>query len=573
MKTFLIVLAVIIALCAIAFCVWFVVMAKLGRCPLCILKAIGRQKLTIDLSEEEDYASDVSPSPIMGWSSWNMLRNHISEDAIYDTAQVLVKTGLADAGYRYVNIDDCWQSSQRDENGELQGDLETFPSGMEMLCRKINAIGLKMGLYSSNGTNTCEDLPASLGNEVKDAKTIVKWGAEYLKYDFCHHKNLSGFTPVIERLLISRRGNKAEIELKPEDAVFTGRARIIKVKKLPTGKGIGYLNHGAGTAQFTFEAPETNEYAVTVQFKKNLLNTKKYMQMIVNGKLYEVHFPSGRSFTPDARVQLTVKLQAGENTILLKNPIVTAADSAYTQYKRMGEALREASRSYALDNSTEERPVTFSICEWGFNHPWNWGAKAGNMWRTTMDIFPSWKSIVHIYNRSIGLYPFASPSHVNDPDMLEVGNGNLTEDENKAHFTLWCMMAAPLVLGNDLRLLLDGSSKSAMLMRILTNKSLILVDQDPLVKPAKRIKKGSIDTLVRPLYNGDTVVCFFNKTKTKKAVELDISTLTQDEYLSLAGAPSYEIHDLWSDEREHTSRIVSTVAGHGVRVFRIKAEQ
>ena len=220
--------------------------------------------------------------------------------------------------------------------------------------------------------------------------------------------------------------------------------------------------------------------------------------------------------------------------------------------------------------NTEPKPITFSICEWGASKPQFWAPKAGNMWRTTHDIFAKWSSIKIIYEHNVELYKYASPGHFNDPDMLEVGNGNLTPEENKSHFTLWCMMAAPLVLGNDIRKLLDGSKESDVIIKILTNNSLILVDQDSLGKPAKRIKKGSLDILARPLYNGDTVVCFFNKSNSNKAVEFDVESLKEDSYLAFeSSVDGYQIHDLWSDDRTHNTKIVTSVPKHGVKVYRI----
>ena len=568
--TFLIILLVLVLTAFAALGIWFAIYVKNGGCPLCAIKAIGRSRLTINVEEDEDYVNGASVSPLMGWSSWNTLRNHICEEDILETAKAMKELGLLEAGYRYVNLDDCWHSSLRDDDGKLQGDFESFPSGIENLCKKINDMGFKLGIYSSNGTNTCEDLPASLGNERLDAKTFASWGIEYLKYDFCHHENLHGATPVIEYLDISPKGSHSTIRLDPEDAVFTGRAKIVKRKKLPTGKGIGFLNHNAGTASFHFDAAE-GEYALTIHFEKHVLNGKKYMQVVVNGKEYEIFFPSGRSFTPDARIQTVISLKNGANTITLKNPIVTKADSSYVQYRRMGRALCEASTAWAEFNKTEIKPITYSICEWGVSKPWIWGAKAGNMWRTTMDIQPYWASVRHIYNRNIGLYKHASPGHVNDPDMLEVGNGKLTIDENKSHFTLWCMMSAPLVLGNDLRKLLDGSEKSKMITEIVTNKSLILVDQDPAVKPAKRIgKQGCIDILARPLYNGDIAICFFNKSKSKKAISFKLSDLSKESYLDFSPASAdFQIHNLWSDERKTGSSIATNVPAHGVMVYRI----
>ena len=571
--TFLIVLIAIIAVLLVAFLIWFIATAAKGNCPLCALNKLSFSKLTIDTEDVDDYENYVSNLPLMGWSSWNTLRNHINEDSIYDTAKAICETGLAEAGYNYVNIDDCWQSSFRDEEGELQGNLESFPSGMAALCRKINSLGLKMGIYSSNGTMTCEDMPASLGNEELDAKTFASWGVEYVKYDYCHNEVIKGSTPIIEYIDISKKGERAEIRLRPDHAQFSGRAKAVNCNGLPSKQGIGFLNHGAGSAEYTLDVPSGGEYVFTIHYYKNYRHSKQYMQVIVNGKVYEVSFPKGLAFTHDATVQLVVRLNGGNNLIKLCNPVVTRADSAYFQYKKMGDALKAASAEWAAQNSSQEKPITYSICEWGFNKPWLWGRKAGNMWRTTMDITPHWKRIVSIYNKNIKLYKYSSPSHVNDPDMLEVGNGKLSDDENKSHFTLWCMMAAPLVLGNDLRTLGDGSSKSREILNVLTNKSLVLIDQDSLVKPAKLIKrKGGVDTIARPLSNGDIAICFFNKSSKRKTVDFDLYSLTDESYLSLAKAHDYEIHELWSDERENASTIKANVEKHGVKVYRVSVK-
>lgn len=568
---FLYILLAVLLIAVVAFLAWFIGYVKNGSCPICALKSLGSSKLTINTALTEDFSNGAPSAPLMGWSSWNTLRNHICEEDILETANAMKELGLLEAGYKYINLDDCWQSSMRDAEGKLQGDLESFPNGIEDLCNKINDLGFKLGIYSSNGTLTCEDLPASLGNEELDAKTFASWGIEYFKYDFCHHQRLSGSTPIIEYLDINSKGTHAQIRLRPEDAVCTGRTKVVKCKSLPTKKGIGFLNHNAGTASFNVHVETYGEYALTIHYHKTLLNPKRYMQVIVNGVTYDIHFPSGRSFTPDARIQAVIRLNAGANTITLQNPIVTKADSSYIQYKRMGTALRDAASAWATYKGEEIKPITYSICEWGFAKPWNWGAKAGNMWRTTMDIMPRWESILGIYKRNIKLYKYASPSHVNDPDMLEVGNGKLTVEENKSHFTLWCMMAAPLVLGNDVRKMLDYSEKSQMIRHIVTNKSLILIDQDLAVKPAKIIgKKGSIDILARPLYNGDIALCFFNKSSTRRAINFNLNDLKNDDYLEFSPISiDYQIHNLWSDERTTRSSIATNIPAHGVKVYRI----
>lgn len=565
----LIVIIVVLLVAIIGFITWFLSTKADGNCPVCALKALSYSKLTMDIHDLPEYDGGTK-TPIMGWSSWNCFRNHIDEETILEIANAMATTGLADAGYKYINIDDCWQSSLRDEDGKLQGDLESFPNGMAALSKAINSYGLKIGLYASNGTLTCEDLPASLGNEELDAKTLASWGVEYFKYDYCHNEKISGKTPIIEYIDISRKGERSSMRLTPDRAKYTGRAKAISVPDLPTKKGIAFLNHAAGKASFLVNAPQSGEYVFTIHFKKMLSRKKQYMQIDVNGDIYEVFFPPTIAFTPDARVQVIVRLDGGENSITLQNPVVTRADSSFIQYHRMGKELQDAAMAWSLFTNTPLKPITYSICEWGVNHPYHWGAKAGNMWRTTHDINPKWRKIVHIYNKTVGLYNYASPGHVNDPDMLEVGNGKLTPEENKSHFTLWCMMAAPLVLGNDLRLL-EGNDKNALALKsILTNEELIAIDQDPLVKPCKKIgKKGEVDILARPLANGDVAICFFNKSSTRKEVEYDLNDLKEEKYLRLQRTNNAEITELWSGEISHRDSIKDIVPAHGVKVFRI----
>lgn len=579
MIIFLIVVATIIAILLVLFASWFFTMKANGKCPLCMLKAlVSPRKLTIDISEDEPVNNQVAKTPPMGWSSWNTFRNHIDEELVLETARAIKNSGIADAGYEYINIDDCWQSSMRDADGKLQGDLKTFSSGMKSLIEQLNELGFKAGLYSSNGTLTCEDLPASLGNEVLDARTLASWGCEFFKYDFCHNEKISGDCPAVEKIEINCIDGETfstnEV-LKPEDAELTGRARVIKFTDLPSGKAIGFLGHGAGTASFKLSNLPAGKYAFTVVYRKTLIMHKQYMQAVINGKVYEIFFPKSKGFSDSGRAQIIVQLKDGENSITIKNPVVTLSDSAYIQYRRMATALKSATADWAEFTHTEEKPIVFSICEWGTTKPWEWGAKAGNMWRTTHDIFPKWFSIVHIYDKTIKLYKHAGAGAWNDPDMLEVGNGKLTEEENKAHFSLWCMMAAPLMLGNDIRKLVDGNGDPVecnSVLKIVTNKHLIAIDQDPLGKPAKLIKKISgVDVIARPLLNGDVALCLFNRTGSQKNISLNISELADDAYLLMHRAEEYELHELWDDERANLSTLSVPVAKHGARVFRIKS--
>lgn len=572
---FFIAILVILLIAAASFGIWFAVYRSRGKCPICALQKITKPtKVTIDTDSEEPYSNGAALTPPMGWSSWNTFRQNISEDLILSTAEAMKKTGLLEAGYQYINLDDCWQSSLRDANGRLQGDLEKFPNGIPHLISQINQMGMKVGLYTSNGTATCEDLPASLGKEVLDAQTFAEWGCEFFKYDFCHHKIISGEAPVIEAIEISAPGSKAELTLYPEDAELSGRARVLNIKRLPSGKGIGLLNHGAGTATFRPVVNFDGQYVLTLLIYKQFARREKYLQVIVNGETYEVFFPTSNGFSATGRTQLIVRLKGGANEIILRNPIATAADSSYVQYRRMGKALKDATRRVSLERGTREKPIVFSLCEWGTAHPWHWGAKAGNMWRTTHDITTNWTVINYIYERTLRLYQHAGPGAWNDPDMLEVGNGKLTDDENRTHFSLWCMLAAPLILGNDLRLMLSSDGEANPdnpVLKTVTNKSLILIDQDPLGKPAKRIKKmHGIDIIARPLANGDIALCFYNAGSHVKGLSFDINELSTDDYLNFnAPAASYQVHELWSDERFAAKTISVSLQKHACKVFRI----
>ena len=293
--------------------------------------------------------------------------------------------------------------------------------------------------------------------------------------------------------------------------------------------------------------------------------------------MHEVFFPVMSAFSATGRMQIMIKLKGGSNEIILENPVKTLADSSYIQYRRMGKALKNASEEIAGKYGIAEKPITFSICEWGKAHPWHWGAKAGNMWRTTYDIAANWLSVHSIYSQSIKHYQNASVGHWNDPDMLEVGNGNLTDDENKTHFSLWCMMAAPLILGNDIRKFIGSDGKpntDNKTLKVVTNKSLILIDQDPLGKAAKLIKsEKGIDIIGRPLANGDIAVCFYNKTKQDKGFSYNIGEIAADEYLNFnSHQTSYAVHELWNDERFTTKTISATLPKHGCKVFRISRQ-
>lgn len=526
--------------------------------------------------KEPAYANGVALTPPMGWSSWNTFGRNVSEELIYDTAKAMKDSGLLDAGYCYVNIDDCWQSAVRDDNGELQSDPVTFPSGIKSLVERINALGLKVGIYSSNGTLTCEDMPASLGHELTDARTFAKWGVEYFKYDFCHHVYIARIAPQIEKISIKSEKMELEKAFNVSEASLEGDARILKDSDLESGEYITGLSCGCGSMTFeNVEVPEDGRYALTFYYRKRSRNAKHVQVLVNDSENYTVDFPSLNFSHPVGKHHIYINLKKGVNTLKLYNPVGSVMDSSAIQYKHMGKCLKQATAEIAAQNGTPEKPIVYSLCEWGFNFPWQWGRSAGNLWRTTPDIKANWLSVLAIYEANVKLWKYAGPGGWNDPDMLEVGNGSLSFDENKSHFSLWCMMAAPLILGNDVRqfILPDGTADTENeILKLVTNKKLIEIDQDELGAQCRRVKMMSFgDILVKPLADGSAAVCFFNKSNVERVFTLSMKELVDKEFVGLHYADTYIAENLWENTLDEIDYAVAdSVPAHGVSVFRIR---
>ena len=548
-----------------------VYLKKKDICPKCEMKKL-LAKTQIHYTKDELYNNGAALTPPMGWSSWNIFRHNINENVILDIAKAVKESGLADAGYIYINLDDCWQSSMRDENGKMQGDFSTFPHGIKWLVEQINALGLKVGIYSSNGTLTCEDLPASLYNDQTDAETFAEWGIEYFKYDYCHHILIPTDAPYIDSISIVGKDMENELVFKAKDAVLKGEAKVVNEHDGKTYvKG---LCSGLGTIEFNnIEVPEDGEYIFTLIMRKNTCKGQ-FCVVTVNGTdKYDFLIAEQKAFSREGRRQIKINLKAGINTISITNPVASPMDSAAMQYEKMGRELVKATKKFAEENNCEEKKILYSICEWGWNKPWKWGGKAGNIWRTTPDIQPVWGSILGIYEVNVKLSQYACPGAFNDPDMLEVGNGKLTYEENKSHFTLWSMMAAPLILGNDIRTFIkeDGTvDKNNKVLQILTNKDVIAVNQDKLGIQCKRIKSGLKDVLVKPLENNEVAVCFFNKTNSNVQMTCNMADIHNVVEVTLPKAESYNCKELWyKTEETITDKITTTVAPHGVKIFKI----
>jgi alpha-galactosidase len=226
-------------------------------------------------------------------------------------------------------------------------------------------------------------------------------------------------------------------------------------------------------------------------------------------------------------------------------------------YLTMRDALRKAGR-----------PVLFSMCEWGDNKPWEWGKDVGHSWRTTGDITAcfdcvddhggAWKAwgVLQILDKQEGLRQYAGPGHWNDPDMLEVGNG-LTPNQDRAHFSIWAMLAAPLIAGNDLRAM---SKETAA---VLTNKSVIAVNQDPLgVQAFRYAARDGIEYWFKPLADGDWAFMALNRNKEPRKIAFDWKAENVDDDLSKRDAAfaktRYKLRNLWNGQfTGNTGKVLS----------------
>ena len=236
----------------------------------------------------------------------------------------------------------------------------------------------------------------------------------------------------------------------------------------------------------------------------------------------------------------------------------TGKENAEAAYTTMRDALLQAGR-----------PIVFSLCEWGNSKPWTWATNVGNLWRTTTDIVDMWEGrrpgngagVITIVDMNVDLADYAGPGHWNDPDMLEVGNGGMTTAEYRSHFSLWCILAAPLIAGNDL------DNMKSEVAEILMNKEAIAVDQDPLGKQAKRVRhENDQDIFVKPLQDGRVAVAMVNRGKDQQTITLNWADA------GMAADKSVAIRDLWQhkDLGNFTGTFAAPVESHGTVMVTLK---
>ncbi|HEY3633135.1 MAG TPA: NPCBM/NEW2 domain-containing protein, partial [Jatrophihabitantaceae bacterium] len=358
----------------------------------------------------------------MGWNDWYSFFCNLDEQLIEQTADTMVSSGMRDAGYQYVNLDDCWLSHNRDANGNLQADPVKFPHGIKAVADYVHARGLKLGIYEDVGTATCAGYPGSYGHVQQDADTFASWGVDFVKVDWCN-------VPFGD---------------------FPGLSQQDVAKKL------------------------------------------------------------------------------------------------YTEYSQALQATG--------------RPMLFSICEWNpALQPWTWAPAISNMWRSNNDYGDSWDRILANLDNEADIAQYAGPGHWNDPDILQVGLGGMTQSEDQAHFSAWAMLAAPLLAGNDLR------SMSAATKAILTDREVIAIDQDRLGAQATRVSHdGDADVWVRPLANGDRAVMLLNRG------ELPLTIDTTAQAAGLGNAPTYKVRDTWAHTTtESAGHLAASVPGHSAVLLRV----
>jgi alpha-galactosidase len=354
----------------------------------------------------------------MGWNAFYSLGCRVDERVAEQSADALIASGMARLGYRYVLLDDCWMARHRGAGGALRSHPGRFPHGIPALAEYVHSRGLKLGLYLSAGTGTCQGFAGSHGHLARDVQRVVGWGIDYLKVDWCYTRQ-------------------------------TASPRLI--------------------------------------------------------------------------------------------------------YGRL-------SRAVAASN----RPVVFSVSNWGWATPWRWAPPISNLWRISGDLAwaggrRTWSYLMTGVETDARLARYARPGAWNDPDILPVGAPGLRPTEMRSAISLFSMLAAPLLAGNDVR------SMSATTRSILSNPEVVAIDQDPGGVQGRRVSAShGREVWVRPLANGDRAVVLFNSRSRQTTIGADLSRLDRRR------ASGYQLLDVWSGARHTVARTIwARIARHGVAMFRV----
>ena len=377
-------------------------------CPLCVAKKLIAQT-QLHVTATKHYDNGVALTPPMGWSSWNTFRQKIDEQIIRETAAAMKSSGLVEMGYQYLNLDDCWQSSIRDEEGSFRRSHKfserNQKAGGGCKCPGHEAWALHLQRHAD-----LRGSAASLGHEETDARTLAEWGVEYFKYDFCHNVQIPTKAPCIDQIFIGKAGERDAFALQAEDALLEGRACVIEDSALDSGKYVAGLDANQGAITFqNVTVDQAGEYVLTIGLRKKD-NTAKFCMVTVNGvDQYHVDVPPTKSWSATGRIQVRVQLKAGGNTVKIHNPVASRFDSAALQYQNMGVQLKKATKEYAKRTGQPEKPIVYSICEWGWNKPINGAAKRQPLAHHA-DIQANWVSMLGIYERTSGSMLMRAPA-------------------------------------------------------------------------------------------------------------------------------------------------------------------
>ena len=563
--------------------------------------------------------------PAMGWNSWNAFGSGNSEALTKLMAEAIVSLGLDKLGYKYVVLDDGCYKSER-EDGKLANEPVKFPSGFKALSDYIHARGLKFGMYNDIGTNLCAGAQVgTCGFEKTDAKSYLDWGVDFLKIDNCYYlwdnatfSNPENaryvFAPNIKGIIIKR--DDFTNQVKAIEGTLTGKCASLKggyATGIGTfdGTNTGTTPVGPMSSELVFDvdAPEAGEYILAILYATGRQNgIGEWLQVAVGeGKNSKIFYDNLLEPTPDPMDftlsrPLKINLTKGKNKIRLMNH--RRQENTLCSYAAMLEGLNDAK---------PDHEVLISLCEWGKTQPQNWGYKVGNSWRILNDItfrvgsdgnpgFGAWTdegtpSVTSQYNKAVIMDEFSGLNKGwNDPDMLMVGMNGLTPQMNQTHFTMWCMMNSPLMLGLDLRRVQKGDE----LYNIIANRELIALNQDALGVQAKRIlttAKGRgefvdqpdkdyitdcdrIDVLAKPLTDGSLALSFINLSQDKKNETVSVNLSLIKKFLdtklpeSFYNAYAFTYKNLWTFEegknRNGTFEI-NEIAGCGNITLKISA--
>jgi alpha-galactosidase len=540
-------------------------------CRIAPLTVVGLLALTGPwaLGADEAIKPRLAALPPMGWNSWEAFRKELDENAIKAQVDAMVQLGLRDAGYNYLVIDGGWKSLERDAQGDLVPDPVKFPSGMKALADYVHAHGMKFGLHQPAGVKDCGHAqPGSQNNEERDAKAFAAWGLDYVKYDQCdyiHDEKMTPGAPDLDKIVV-RKGDQVVFATEAEapQNPISGLARIEARPRCSGGKCVAGIGYAAGAVEVPdAEVKEAGHYTLDVHFaypyfgqNRDHFKAMTFFVSVNGGPRQRVDLPYdlNQRYTT-GKVSVDVELKPGRNRLVLDNPWSQEEDVRQA-YVKMAGALERTGREILF-------------CTSGAPRPWLWGQPVVHIWRTAGDLHPRFSpSIMGTVDRQEETLCWAGPGFWADPDSLQFGARSykptksdprepMTQAECRAQFSLWAVMAAPLILGMDLRKVDDAT------LKIILNRDVIAVDQDPLGIPGRRIRRdGELEVFSRQLADGKAVV-LLNRGKAPAEMRVTAGELGMAKN-------ALELRDLWTGQKRGVSDgiISARVDGHGVVMVR-----